>query len=68
MVLTLNWKMGGGVSITISLIIFFRLYHKKNDTNNLMIILLTTIGIASLSFETRLLFLFNFIIKIYVKL
>ena len=62
----LNWKMGGGVSITISLIIFFRLYYKKNDTNNLMIILLTTIGIASLSFETRFLFLFNFMVIFYI--
>jgi O-antigen ligase len=63
-----GWKFSGGVSISISLIIFFNLYYKKYLTNNFLLILIFGIGILSLFFETRYLFLFNSLLVFYIIL
>ena len=60
-----SWKMGGGVSLSISLIIFFNFYYKNYLTNNYLLFLIFGIGFLSLFFNTRYLFLFNTLFIFY---
>ena len=64
----LSWKFSGGVSLSISLIIFFNLYYKNYLTNNYLLFLIFGIGILSLFFNTRYLFLFNTLFVFYTIL
>ena len=63
-----NWKFFGGTSISISLIILFNFYYKKFFTNNLLLVSIFGIGILSLFYETRYLFLFNVLFVFYIIL
>ena len=64
----LSWKFSGGVSLSISLIIFFNLYYKNYLTNNYLLFLIFGIGILSLFINTRYLFLFNTLFVFYTIL
>ena len=64
----LSWKFSGGVSLSISLIIFFNLYYKNYLTNNYLLFLILGIGILSLFINTRYLFLFNTLFVFYTIL
>jgi len=63
-----SWKFGGGVSLSISLIIFFNQYYKNYLTNNYLLILIFGLGILSLLIGTRYVFLFNALFVFYIIL
>ena len=64
----LSWKFSGGVSLSISLIIFFNQYYKNYLTNNYLLILIFGLGILSLLIGTRYVFLFNALFVFYIIL